>query len=110
MKKIKYVLPIGLITLLLGCGIIAILKYPVTISTPTPVKKILTKAQFDQFENGMTYKEITNILGEKGEIQAQSQDGTLIDYMFKGEGDIRANAQLIFQDGKLFMKSQAGLR
>lgn len=108
MKKIKYLLPIIFVILLLGCNNTIIQAY--TEPIPISVKNTLTKYQYDKFENGMTYKEITDILGKQGEIQAQSQDGTLIAYMFRGEGEIGANAQLIFQNGKLFIKSQAGLR
>lgn len=88
--------------------------------TPPPAPKqddlagIMTKAKFDQIQNGMTYEAVSKIIGGPGELT--SETGTKGDqfytaiYSYKGNGDIGANAILMFQDDKLMNKTQMGLQ
>lgn len=74
----------------------------------------ITLDQFNQIQNGMTYEEVTNILGGEGEILSESgEKGTdfhTVIYMYQGKGDLGANANLMFQGNKLQNKSQFGLK
>jgi hypothetical protein len=92
---------------------------PATIPTPDPApapknEPTMTMAEFDQIKNGMTYEEVTAIVGGPGEMVVET--GTpgdqyyTVAYKFNGEGSLGANAQLMFQGGKLNMKAQAGLK
>ena len=74
----------------------------------------ITKAEFDQIKNGMTYDEVKGIIGGEGELSAESGEKgsefyTVI-YMYQGEGELGANANFTFQGGKLQMKAQIGLK
>lgn len=126
MRKISYLLSIGLMFALLGCGTAVATK-----ETPDPASSMKVTAQyplssknlpgmsmdeFEQIKNGMTYEQVTQIVGATGEIVVET--GTpgdkfyTVTYQFKGDGDIwvNANAQLIFQGGKLTTKTQMGLK
>lgn len=77
----------------------------------------MTKAEFDQLKTGMTYDEVTKIIGGEGEVISESgkKGGTLADihtveYQYKGSGSLGANANLMFQDEKLINKAQFGLK
>ena len=110
MKRIAYLLSIGLMFMLLGCG----------TSTQAPLSSKnepnMSMDEFEQINNGMTYEQVTAIVGSPGEIVVET--GTpgdqfyTVTYQFKGEGDVwsNANAQLMFQSGKLITKSQMGIK
>lgn len=74
----------------------------------------ITKAEFDQIKNGMTYDEVKKIIGGEGELLAEvgTPGDSLhnVTYMYKGEGEIGANANFAFQGGKLQGKGQMGLK
>lgn len=74
----------------------------------------ISKAEFDQLENGMTYEEVVAIIGGEGDVMSEvGEKGTAyytIMYMYEGEKGIGANANLTFQAGKLNMKAQFGLK
>lgn len=92
-------------------------KQPAQASTPAPAPAtdngVLTKAKFDQIQNGMTYDQVTQIIGSKGELQSASGDKNTPYYTemysFKADGDFGANAVMTFQGGKLENKAQMGL-
>ena len=72
----------------------------------------ISKGEFDQITTGMTYEQVTAIVGGPGEVSSESEVlgiKTTI-YSFKGEGSIGANAVISFQDGKVLIKSQVGLK
>ena len=92
---------------LLGCGIGAPKVNPKN-------EPNMSEAEFDQIKNGMTYKQVTTIVGGPGEIVFET--GILGDqfytvkYQFKGDGGMwGAHAELTFQSGKLNTKTQTGL-
>ncbi|MGG1516998.1 DUF3862 domain-containing protein [Paenibacillus oryzisoli] len=86
--------------------------------TPTPAppknKPSMSKAEFDQIQNGMTYAQVTEIIGGPGEIMSEvGEKGSefyTVMYMYDGEGSLGANANLMFQGGKLNSKAQFGLK
>lgn len=84
-------------------------------STAVPQNKpAMTKAEFDQIQSGMTYSQVTAIVGGPGEMVVET--GTpgdplyTVAYKFDGEGSTGANVQLMFQGGKMNTKAQFGLK
>jgi hypothetical protein len=74
----------------------------------------VSKAEFDQIQNGMSYDEVKAIIGSDGEVlsetgQAGDQFHTIM-YKWDGEKGLGANANFMFQEGKLQNKSQFGLK
>ncbi|KXI52410.1 MULTISPECIES: DUF3862 domain-containing protein [Bacillus cereus group] len=74
----------------------------------------VSKAEFDQIQNGMSYDEVKAIIGSDGEVlsesgQAGEQFHTIM-YKWDGEKGFGANANFMFQEGKLQNKSQFGLK
>ncbi|HBP63947.1 MAG TPA: hypothetical protein DD730_06685 [Desulfosporosinus sp.] len=124
MKKIAYLLSIGFILTLLGCGsAINETSDPVAASSALlPAPPLSSKNQpeismdeFNLIKNGMTYEQVTSIIGSPGEMV--SETGTpgsqfyTAKYHFKGDGGLwSANAELMFKDGKLNSKTQKGLK
>ncbi|HEY8908926.1 MAG TPA: DUF3862 domain-containing protein [Desulfosporosinus sp.] len=125
MKIISYLLSMGLMFALLGCGTAISTKetpdpassMKVTAHYPLSSKNLpdISMDEFEQIKNGMTYKQVTEIIGSTGEIVVET--GTpgdqfyTVSYQFKGEGNIwgNANAELVFQGGTLTSKTQRGL-
>ena len=121
MKKLAYLSSIGLMLALLGCGTAAAIKEaPDPTSTmkviaPTVViknDKTMTKSEFNSIKNGMTYKQVTAIVGGPGEllVGAGNPGDQLYTVQFYGEGSMEANAQLMFNGGKVESKAQMGLK
>jgi len=79
-------------------------------STPATV----TLSEFSKIQNGMTYEEVTQLLGGVGtmasEIGTKGSQFYTVGYTYKGEGLPGANVILMFQNGKLASKTQAGLQ
>lgn len=74
----------------------------------------MSKAEFDVIKSGMTYEEVTAIIGGPGELVSESgspgEEFHTVMYQYEGEGQIGANANLMFQGGKLVNKAQFGLQ
>ena len=86
-------------------------------AAPTPApepKKGITKAEFDQIQNGMTYEQVVQIIGSEGEVMSESgQKGDqyyTVMYTWEGESGFGANANAMFQGGKMVNKAQFGLK
>lgn len=73
----------------------------------------ISKAEFDQIENGMTYEEVVQIIGGEGEVLSEvGEKGTelyTVMYTYDGETGLGANANFTFQNNKLQAKAQFGL-
>ncbi|MFE5324190.1 hypothetical protein ACFQ88_36470 [Paenibacillus sp. NPDC056579] len=73
----------------------------------------ITKAKFEKLESGMTYEKATEIIGGEGELMAETgkkgEEMYIVTYQYKGDG-LGSNAILVFQGGKLQVKSQNGLK
>ena len=89
-------------------------KIPSRDLAPAPNGSTMSKAEFTQLKDGMSYEEATKIIGGSGEVMSESGskgDAThTVMYAYKGEGDLGANANVIFQGEKLMNKSQFGLK
>lgn len=64
-----------------------------------------------KLQNGMTYQDAVNILGEEGEEMTSSDIAGIktVMYMWKAKGFGGANMNAMFQDGALTTKAQFGL-
>ena len=73
----------------------------------------ITLEEFNAIQEGMTYQEVTDIVGSSGELRSESgMSGS--DYYtqlrsWEGEGSLGANANVMFQGGKVISKAQFGL-
>ncbi|WP_409179207.1 hypothetical protein [Brevibacillus fortis] len=83
-------------------------------TTASTEKATITKSEFEQIENGMSFEEVKKIVGGEGELLAEvgkaGEEGHTIVYMYEGEGTIGANANFSFRGGILQVKSQFGLQ
>ncbi|PAW37877.1 hypothetical protein CKQ70_30525 [Bacillus toyonensis] len=75
-------------------------------------EKTMTKAEFEQIQNDMSYEEVVKIIGAEGELQSESTVGEYTSklYTWKGEGGLGANANITFSNNKVQAKSQFGLK
>lgn len=71
----------------------------------------ISKDEFSRIRNGMSYKEVTSIIGGEGELLSESGEGQYhtVMYQYWGENGGGANANIMFQGGKLISKAQFGL-
>lgn len=75
------------------------------------VKKTLSLATYNQIQSGMSYQEVTNILGQEGkELSRVEIPGTptTVMYEWKGFGGLK-NMNAMFQNDALVSKAQFGL-
>jgi hypothetical protein len=81
---------------------------------PTPKPEAdtseITMEEFKQIQNGLSLKQVEEIIGGKGELQSSAGDGQFKSelYMWKGN-TFGGNANVTFQDGKVAGKAQFGL-
>lgn len=126
MKKIIHLLSIVVMFALIGCGNAVITKETpedasaMKVISPAPPlssknQPEISMNEFNQIKNGMTYEQVTEIIGSPGEMVLET--GTPGDqfytakYHFKGDGGLwGAQAELTFQNGKLSTKTQTGLK
>lgn len=105
---------IGAVALVILGIAIAALGDSSSTSPPAGDKPTMTKSEFTQLKDGMSYEDATTIIGGPGELVSES--GTKGDalhtvmYQYKGEGDLGANANVTFQGDKLNTKAQFGLK
>lgn len=71
----------------------------------------ITLSQYQQIKEGMTYQEVTDIVGSKGTLTSDSSvDGEKIEmYTWVGK-DSYAVAEICFQNGKVISMTQFGLK
>ena len=74
----------------------------------------MSKAEFDQIQNGMTYAQVVEIVGSDGELLSEvgSPGSQFFTQMYKwdGSGGLGANANVLFQSGGVQSKAQFGLK
>lgn len=72
----------------------------------------ITLDEYNKIEMGMTHQQVKNIVGGAGKITAQSEVAGISSVVveFEGSGDMGANANVTFQDGRVVAKAQYGLR
>lgn len=81
--------------------------------TSTQISGLLTKSAYDRLEKGMTFDEVCAIIGNPNEKITESgapgERAHTVMYMWYGGSSLLSNASILFQDGKLLEKFQAGL-
>lgn len=74
----------------------------------------ITLAEFESIQSGMEYQEVFDIIGSKGTVLSEADIGDdkyySVVYMWDGEGDAGANANVMFQGGVVTSKAQFGLK
>ncbi len=72
----------------------------------------MTLAEFSSVKIGTSYEEATTIVGGVGAVVSETDSGGYhtIAYRYEGIGDMGANGNFVFQNGKLINKSQFGLK
>ena len=84
------------------------------IVAPADNNPTISLEEFNAIQTGMEYQEVFDIVGSRGTLMSESDLGlgdkhyTAI-FSWDGEGSIGANANVIFQGGKVVSKSQFGL-
>lgn len=79
----------------------------ITVAEPFP-KDYITLETYNKVEIGMTYKEVVEIVGYKGEVMSQYGDYTYLRY--NGRGFVKGNALLVFNKDKVDNKTETGLK
>lgn len=72
----------------------------------------MTLDEFNRIETGMTPEQVKEIVGGLGKVASESDMAgykTVI-LQFDGKGSLGANANVTFQNGRVVMKAQAGLK
>jgi hypothetical protein len=86
---------------------------PTSSSTPTSTsssKSGLSMAKYDQIKDGMSYKEVTDIIGKEGTEQSSSKVGSTVIKTMKWQGDDYEFIFVNFTNDKVTFKSQANLK
>jgi hypothetical protein len=94
--------------------LMTLLPLPTPSASPWPLVQApasrITMANYLQIADGMTYNDVVRLLGERGtEISRVDIDG-LRTVMFQWQGDGLGNMNATFQNEKLIMKAQFGLK
>ncbi|WP_413406681.1 hypothetical protein [Paenibacillus amylolyticus] len=69
---------------------------------------LITFAQYEKLEVGMSVEDVIEILGGEGEALSEAEN--MVVYNYKGTAGNGANAVIAFQGGKLLTKAQSGLK
>jgi len=67
-------------------------------------------AKYDQIKDGMSYKEVTDIIGKEGSEQSSSKVGSTVIKTMKWQGDDYEFIFVNFTNDKVTFKSQANLK
>jgi hypothetical protein len=74
--------------------------------------KIITLAQYNQVEKGMSYSQVVEILGTEGALQSEAgekgSDSYLTVYLWKGKLD-NSRAVMVFTGDKMAAKTHVGI-
>jgi hypothetical protein len=118
-KKKRKGLLIAIVIILIGMlGISSLVNNPPTMDSSSSVSKKLTLEKYNTIQNGMTYKEVMDIIGFEvsPEVEVGEKGTALYTASFRYMGDeqvdgtLGANASFMFQGGKLNTKAQMGLK
>lgn len=78
---------------------------------PRPAEPEVTMANYDRLRTGMTYRQVTAIVGPPDEEMARSEVAGYETVMYSWrQGMFGANMNVMFQNGRLVQKAQFGLR
>jgi hypothetical protein len=73
---------------------------PQPIAAPAPV---VTKAEFDQIREGMSYEDVVRIIGASGDLQSSSDLAGFKTVMYAWMNSNGSNMNAMFQNGKLVL-------
>jgi hypothetical protein len=76
---------------------------------PSEPAYVVTKAQFDQLRDGMTYDQVKQLLGDPGEQIAHQNLMGLTDDMYRWTNWNGSLMMLMFQNGRMISKNQFNL-
>lgn len=107
---------IGIIALCMvgGCialGVIGGLAAKSTGAPATPAAQTVTLDKFNQIQQGMTYEQVSAILGTPGTVGSENTIGgySNVLYTWTNPGIMGGNMNAMFQNGQLISKAQFGL-
>jgi len=69
----------------------------------------MNAANFARIREGMTFDEVVAIVGQPSQLLSSSEIGGIKTAMYQWDAGIVANANAMFQDGKMVSKAQFGL-
>lgn len=78
--------------------------------TKTTSGSEITKEKYDQIKNGMSYKQVVEIIGSEGEETSSSQIGRYKVSSYKWQGPGFTMIYGVFNNDKLTSKTQANLK
>jgi hypothetical protein len=79
---------------------------PQSFGSPAPV---VTKAEFDQLREGMSYEDAARVIGASGELLSSSEIAGYKTVMYSWMNSNGSNMNAMFQNGRLVNKAQFGL-
>lgn len=81
------------------------------VAAPETNDQGISAAEFSAIQTGMSEDEVAEIVGSAGEVISENEMAGIRTVMVQwpGESGLGANANAMFQDGKLVQKSQFGL-
>ncbi|MFZ0887371.1 MAG: DUF3862 domain-containing protein [Candidatus Binataceae bacterium] len=77
--------------------------------SPFAPAAIVTKSQYDQISEGMTYKQVAAIIGHPGSEVSRSDLAGMSTVMYSWQNSSGSNMSAMFQNDQLVSKSQFGL-
>lgn len=83
-----------------------------SVSLPQPAfgpPPIVTKAEYDQIREGMTYEQVRSIIGATGEELSRSDLAGFTTIMYSWSNSNGSNMNAMFQNNRLINKAQFGL-
>lgn len=69
----------------------------------------MNAANFAKIREGMTYEEVVAIVGQPSQLLSSSEIGGIKTVMYQWDAGLVANANAMFQNGKMVSKAQFGL-
>ncbi len=84
-----------------------------TSSSGEAQEDVITMADFNRLQEGMSYERVVGVLGREGKVMSEggSQWGAhTVMYSWENPGIMQGNMNAMFQNGELVSKSQFGLR
>lgn len=70
----------------------------------------ITLAEFDQISTGMTYEQVTTVVGSPGTVSSEMNTPGMASKSYKYDGGTVSTAIVTFSDGKVQTKTQFGLK
>ena len=83
-----------------------------SVSGVSDKSEYITMEEYNQIDNGMTYEEVTEIIGSQGSLSSTvTANGTTIEiYTWYGDGVAGSNANVTFTNDSVTGKAQVGLK